>query len=511
MKRTSKTSEISLDRYMVWRSDVMNDPCRWNVPDAHITTCTVIAQIMKTVDKLCKKHSVIWFAWGDFAIQLLNGCYHENTKSNLRVIDLHLTSLSESNINSVCREIPAMASLLMKDITCSYIDQGYSRTTCSVKTTGDIELKINVLGLSLIDFSVNELKMISNVLLRKHVFKLSRVLPLKYAYFYDLQVPVPNDPLFVFSHIVPDNNNVKAGDVEKYAYGQGCTQMSSNQAAQCDNIEPSKVKEGSVSFQSLCMPQNPREVFVPLNVLLQNTAPDAILRFEDFVDIVPLERGNGKYTLNGPDLKHWSQYGQDKYLDKYFKNKTKVFFLEVGGYDGETLSNTLMLEKYRQWDGVLVEAIPGLYKQIQNKNRNCYIINACISDTIEKQAFVSAGVLSSSDIAMNKNHTNRIQRTKVRDNPSKDVVNCKSLLSIMNAIGTKHIDYFSLDVEGGELIILNSIPWDKLDIDVFTIETDQHRKEIISFMEGKGYQRFHKLGGDDLFRKTNVTALNKTP
>ena len=95
--------------------------------------------------------------------------------------------------------------------------------------------------------------------------------------------------------------------------------------------------------------------------------------------------------------------------------------------------------------------------------------------------------------------------------PAKDAVNCKWLLSIMNAIGTKHIDYFSLDVEGGELIILNSIPWDKLDSDLFTIETDQNRNEIIAFMEGKGYERFHKLKGDDLFPKINVTALNKTP
>ena len=511
VERISQTGQISLDSYGVWRSGVTNNPCRLNVPDAHITTCTAVAQVMQTVDKLCKKYSVIWFAWGDFAVQVLNGCYHEKTKSNLRVIDLHLTSLSESKIHSVWRELPAMASLLMQNITCSYIDQGYSRVTCSVKTAGNIELKINVLGPSTIDFSVNELKMTSNALWRKHVFKLSRFLPLKYAYFYDIQVPVPNDPMFVFSHIVPVKDTVKTGDGEKYTYGQGCTQMSSNQDAQCDKMDPSKVKEGSISFQSLCMPPNPRETFVPLNVLLQNTAPDAILRFEDFVDIVPLERGNGKYTLNGPTKTHWSQYGQDEYLDKYFNNKTNGFFLEVGGFNGETFSNTLMFEKFRQWDGVLVEAIPGLYKQIQNKNRNCYIINACISDSVEKQAFVSAGALSSSDIAMTEKHKKRIQREKLMAYPAKDVINCKSLLSIMNAIGTKHIDYFSLDVEGGELIILNSIPWDKLDIDLFTIETDQNRNEIIAFMEGKGYERFHKLKGDDLFRKINVTALNKTP
>jgi hypothetical protein len=41
----------------------------------------------------------------------------------------------------------------------------------------------------------------------------------------------------------------------------------------------------------------------------------------------------------------------------------------------------------------------------------------------------------------------------------------------MNTLGQTHIDYFSLDVEGAEMIILQSIDWKHLDIDVFTIET----------------------------------------
>ena len=38
------------------------------------------------------------------------------------------------------------------------------------------------------------------------------------------------------------------------------------------------------------------------------------------------------------------------------------------------------------------------------------------------------------------------------------------------ALGRTHIDYFSLDVEGAELQILETIPFDKLTIDVLTIE-----------------------------------------
>ena len=62
----------------------------------------------------------------------------------------------------------------------------------------------------------------------------------------------------------------------------------------------------------------------------------------------------------------------------------------------------------------------------------------------------------------------------------KVVVKCYPLSSLMNTLGQTHIYYFSLDVEGAEMIILQSIDWKHFYIDVFTIETDQHRHLILS-------------------------------
>ena len=44
------------------------------------------------------------------------------------------------------------------------------------------------------------------------------------------------------------------------------------------------------------------------------------------------------------------------------------------------------------------------------------------------------------------------------------------LYSLLLATGIKHVDFFSLDVEGAELDILNTIPWDKVDIDLVMVE-----------------------------------------
>jgi hypothetical protein len=48
----------------------------------------------------------------------------------------------------------------------------------------------------------------------------------------------------------------------------------------------------------------------------------------------------------------------------------------------------------------------------------------------------------------------------------------------MNTLGQTHIDYFSLNVEEAEMIILQSIDWKHLDIDVFTIEKTIRRPRL---------------------------------
>ena len=44
------------------------------------------------------------------------------------------------------------------------------------------------------------------------------------------------------------------------------------------------------------------------------------------------------------------------------------------------------------------------------------------------------------------------------------MVQCFPLYSILLALGNPTVDFFSLDVEGSELGVLRTIPWNKVDI-----------------------------------------------
>ena len=47
---------------------------------------------------------------------------------------------------------------------------------------------------------------------------------------------------------------------------------------------------------------------------------------------------------------------------------------------------------------------------------------------------------------------------------------CFPLYTLLKAVGVDTIDYYSLDIEGQEMPVLKTIPWDKVKINVFTIE-----------------------------------------
>ena len=79
---------------------------------------------------------------------------------------------------------------------------------------------------------------------------------------------------------------------------------------------------------------------------------------------------------------------------------------------------------------------------------------------------------------------------------------CFPLYSIMLAMNRTTIDYFSLDVEGFELDILRTIPFDKLDIKTLSVEyahAPNGGQEYIDFMESHGYTMHSRIVKTDIF------------
>ena len=73
---------------------------------------------------------------------------------------------------------------------------------------------------------------------------------------------------------------------------------------------------------------------------------------------------------------------------------------------------------------------------------------------------------------------------------------CFPIYSLLLAVKRTTVDYFSLDVEGSELQVLKTIPFDKLDIKVLTVEfahTKEGKEELLQFMVSKRYSAVNEV------------------
>ncbi|ELU16778.1 hypothetical protein CAPTEDRAFT_225171 [Capitella teleta] len=163
-----------------------------------------------------------------------------------------------------------------------------------------------------------------------------------------------------------------------------------------------------------------------------------------------------------------SQVGQSTRVNEILNGRTNGFYVECGAATGEGRSNSLYFERARNWHGLLIEADPFAYQSLLARHRHAYSINACLSPNNQTK-------LMKFDIAGEGGGLNLAERAGPRETISKGVssttfAQCFPIYSILLALEVKHIDYFSLDIEGLEVEILKTFPWGAITVDVWTVE-----------------------------------------
>ena len=212
---------------------------------------------------------------------------------------------------------------------------------------------------------------------------------------------------------------------------------------------------------------------------------------------VPYSFDNNPPKLNG-------QIGAPQIVDKLLRGKRDGFFIESGAYDGETISNSLFFELERNFTGLLVEPNQLDYPKLLAKHRKATSINACYSMTPLPTLvdFMNSDVLSGIQSLKTTDEITYIKEQGEKLGFSKSKVLCFPFYSILLAMGNPTVDYFSLDVEGAELPILESIPWDKVDIKILSIEVNHgDGSKIDAFIKSKGYKKVHQLDFDNIYEK----------
>jgi len=204
----------------------------------------------------------------------------------------------------------------------------------------------------------------------------------------------------------------------------------------------------------------------------------------------------------GAHREFFSQSGQDAWLEsRVFKGKRGGRFIEIGGHDGITGSNCLFFELFRGWGGLLVEPSPTL-KAKAAQVRRCPCLGVAVAGGDGKAEFLDVregltqmgGILRTYDperraaVEADPRHKGRIITVPTRP-----------LAGILEDRGISEADYVSLDVEGGEMEVLSTFPFERFRIAAWTIENNAGSEDIPRLMSAQGYRLVEGLGVDDVY------------
>ncbi|XP_046644654.1 uncharacterized protein LOC124330256 [Daphnia pulicaria] len=212
---------------------------------------------------------------------------------------------------------------------------------------------------------------------------------------------------------------------------------------------------------------------------------------------------NLSYNLSKPEFTNPSD-GQSQAILRLLRNQTGGFFIESGALDGEFLSNTLFMERFLNWTGILIEADRKAFRQLSARNRKAYTSPACLSTKpypiqviFNASGWSGSFIVSEENMSTKQNLPNMNSNIKERaNNEVIYAVQCFPLYSILLAIGQTTVDFFGLDVEGSEYKILKTIPWHKVDIKTLSVEWNhipEGELAMTQFMERNKYVKFGNI------------------
>lgn len=207
-----------------------------------------------------------------------------------------------------------------------------------------------------------------------------------------------------------------------------------------------------------------------------------------------------------------SQLYQDIFVLFCLSERKQGYFVEIGVGDGIRFSNSYLLEKEFEWDGLLIEPNRFFIEEIKKHDRRATLLPYAITDKSgESVEFLD--VLDNREVS-----TIKAYKESSKHNRDNNQVYKVETLTFSDALkkgnAPKSIDYLSIDTEGSELEILQTIDFDKYNISVLTIEHNNHedkKDRIIEIMTNNGYKRvFEELSSFDAWfvRKDMWECLN---
>jgi FkbM family methyltransferase len=145
-------------------------------------------------------------------------------------------------------------------------------------------------------------------------------------------------------------------------------------------------------------------------------------------------------------LKYYSQFGEDEFIVKNFRLKENGVFVDVGAGDPISISNSYYFEQ-KGWKVVCIDPLPS-YAALLRSRRKCYVEQCAIKKF-------------NGQTNLYFNRDANLATTIPDKNKNSISVACFTLEHILNKHKINKIDILSIDTEGTELEVFESMIWEQ--------------------------------------------------
>jgi hypothetical protein len=196
----------------------------------------------------------------------------------------------------------------------------------------------------------------------------------------------------------------------------------------------------------------------------------------------------------------YSQHGEDVLLQSFLSKKLSDknytgFYIDIGAHHPMRFSNTYLFYK-NGWSGINIDATPGSMKEFNKIRKRDINLEIGISGSFDELEYYSfqEPALNSFDKNLSEKRINEGCKLKeiilVKTSPINDILD-------KYIPPNKHIDFMTIDVEGFDLLVLQTLDFKKYAPDFFVVEdadfvakdiVEYSKSETYCFLKNKGYK-----------------------
>lgn len=192
-----------------------------------------------------------------------------------------------------------------------------------------------------------------------------------------------------------------------------------------------------------------------------------------------------------------SQYDEDEIISQFFRRQHPKdgwnYLVDIGAADGVDNSNSRKLLEW-SWEGLLVEPNPQYFRDLlklyspdaNEGNKSVRLSNYAISNITGRRKFYLNNQCSS--LMYPIGYQIEVEAITLTD-----------LFELYKV--PSYFDFLSIDCEGSDMDILQSLDWKRWKVDLICIEYSMDKKVLDVFMKNIGYKVHKRTQGNSFFER----------